>query len=394
MEKYLLQVLESNNRVIVPEFGAFIIKQKNPLNIIFNEFLQYNDGMLVDAISKNEGIDRDSAKKKIDEFIVKMNSALDKEGRFSLTGIGVVTKGTSGKISLEKEEPKKAGKKTIKTEETPEKQTAQPRETKKVAAKKPAEAKDETIEMETRKPGDKEQKVEEKTKISEDVIKPDKEAEKKEEKPKVQAPSERKPEQKISEKVEVKTEEKVIQEPPRTTQPAYTTSAEYESNKRGRTKLIVWLIIIIIVNGALIGYFFYSEEISALFTKKSDAVIEAEPYPGDQLLPETEPAAEPYEDITTGKSEKEPVETVKTTPTQVSSGPRFYIVAGVFREESNADNLVNELRQKGYNAEKFGKIGSLHAVSYDVFSTKADADNELRKIQSEVDPEAWIREEK
>ena len=73
------------------------------------------------------------------------------------------------------------------------------------------------------------------------------------------------------------------------------------------------------------------------------------------------------------------------------SGTRYYVVAGVFRDENNADNLVSDLRKKGFNAEKFGNIGNLHAVSYDVFETKAAADRFLRKVQKETDPEAWIR---
>ena len=67
------------------------------------------------------------------------------------------------------------------------------------------------------------------------------------------------------------------------------------------------------------------------------------------------------------------------------------MVAGVFREESNADNLVIDLQNKGYNSEKFGKIGALHAVSFDVFQTKREADQFMMKIKREVDTDAWIR---
>ena len=400
MEKYLLQILESNNRVIVPEFGAFIIKQKNPLTIIFNEFLQYNDGMLVDAISKKESIDRDSAKKKIDEFIVKMNSELESKGNFTLPGIGIVTKGTSGKISLEKEGAQSAGKKETKQAGTPEKKPAQSKATKKAASPKEAkESKEETIEIVNEKPAKEELKVEEKPKVEEKI--------KVEEKPKV-AQETPKPEKELpkEEKPKIATEtdsqfkkpieEKKTEKPIYETRSTYVKSYESDNNNRNRGRLIIWLIIIVVINGALIGYFFYSEEISSLFTKKSTETIEAETYQEDQLQPETtESPEEEFKDMTTQDVEEEkPVQKTENFRTPVQSGPRFYVVAGVFSDENNADNLVIELRNKGYNAEKFGKIGKLHAVSYNVYSTKAEADRELHRIQSEVDPEAWIKEVK
>ncbi len=399
MEKYLLQILESNNRVIVPEFGAFIIKQKNPLTIIFNEFLQYNDGMLVDAISKKEGIDRDSAKKKIDEFIVKLNSELESAGQYVLPGIGVVTKGTSGKISLEKEESKITGKKESKPVESSEKKPAQTKETKKTTPKKTLDIKEETIEIVKEKP-----KEEEKPKIVKEIPKPEEKVAE-EEKPKIvketPKPEEKIPEAekpKVTAEPEIKpkkiVEERKVEKQIYETKSAFASTPKSKGNKRSKTRLIIWLILIVIINGILIGYFFYSEELSALFNKQPKDFIEVETQPEDQLQPEIEPSEEIYKDMTTEEIEEEPVQKVENFRTPVQSGTRYYVVAGVFGDENNADNLVIELRKKGYNAEKFGKIGSLHAVSYNVYQTKAEADRELHKIQNEVDPEAWIKEVK
>ena len=403
MEKYLLQILESNNRVIIPEFGAFIIKQRNPLTIIFNEFLQYNDGILVDMVSKTEGIDRDAAKKKIDDFTAGLVSELEKTGQYPLKGIGVVMKGASGKISLEKEETKKASIKESKPTGTTVKKPVQVKEEKAAVASKKLEDKlDETIEIDSEKPKPIETKKEE----------PKKEEPKKEEpKPpeKTEEPKQPVLEKKPSEvKKEIpKTEESKAVSKPEIRPPVAKTeekqevrassytdsssySSDYETSKRGRTNLIIWLIVIVIINGALIGYFVYSEEISALFSKK--LVDQTETFQEEQLVPETESSAPAEQTMPQEKIEEEPAVAAETPITPIKSGPRFYIVAGAFREEINADNLVKELRQKGYNAEKFGKIGNLHAVSYGVYKTKAEADAELRKIHNGVDAEAWIKE--
>ena len=408
MENYILQILESNSRVIIPEFGAFIIKQKNPLTIIFNEFLQYNDGMLVDVISKKEGIDRDSAKQKIDDFVGKLNAELNSTGQYTLPGIGVVTKNTSGKISLEKEGPKKTDTKEPKPDANTGKKPVQAKETKKAVPKIITDIKEEPIEIVTEEPkkeikvekkAESQPKVEEKTKVDKE---PPKTGEKKPEKSVISPkPAENKPEtEKPERSVELEVTPKKVTEEKKTEKTVYepkyptTSSPKTENNTRSRTRLIIWLIIIIIVNGALIGYFIYSEEISSLFHKKSNAVTEEELIQENQLQPEIEPSEENFEDMVPAETIEEPVNEIKNVQKPVQSGTRFYVVAGVFGDENNADNLVIELRKKGFNAEKFGKIGKLHAVSYNVYSTKAEADRELRRIQNEIDPEAWIKEVK
>jgi hypothetical protein len=65
MEEYLSHLLENNNRVIIPEFGAFIVKNRQPLLLVFNEFLQYNDGALIDLITKQEIFQRYKPKIKL-----------------------------------------------------------------------------------------------------------------------------------------------------------------------------------------------------------------------------------------------------------------------------------------------------------------------------------------
>ena len=72
------------------------------------------------------------------------------------------------------------------------------------------------------------------------------------------------------------------------------------------------------------------------------------------------------------------------------SEKRYYIVAGCFREENNANSLVDKLTQKGHDAEKFGKIGNLYAVSYASFIDRAEAQRKLRSVREEEAPEAWI----
>jgi cell division protein FtsN len=101
----------------------------------------------------------------------------------------------------------------------------------------------------------------------------------------------------------------------------------------------------------------------------------------DIVTPEPENATKPLVKKESGNSE------FATIP---GTG-KYYIVAGCFVMESNADNMVKSLNNKGYKSEKFTKIKELYFVSIASFSDKATADRELRIIHSKGFPDCWIK---
>lgn len=104
MEKYLQELIQSHNRIIIPDFGAFIISRDNGQNILFNNFLTFNDGLLVSHICEVEGINSDQALEKVAQFIQKVKTALTKEGKYKIEKIGTLVRGEEGAISFESEE--------------------------------------------------------------------------------------------------------------------------------------------------------------------------------------------------------------------------------------------------------------------------------------------------
>ena len=170
---------------------------------------------------------------------------------------------------------------------------------------------------------------------------------------------------------------------------ARTTTPPKEPKKK--TNIWLWVIIILIVNGIIITYFIMSDQFSGMF-KEKEAVSTPDYY--DMTNENTE---EQTDVITPTESEEQTIEkepvTYPSKPIKQStiSGKRYYVVAGVFRDEQNADNLVKELLNQGYNSEKFCKIGNLHAVSFGVYSSLAEAEREMRRIKQEENPEAWIK---
>jgi len=100
MEDTIIALLNNNLRVIIPDFGAFIIRQKQPRIIVFNEFLRYNDGILIDFIVKKEGIDREIAEQRVADFAEDGTKLLASGRELVIAGLGTLQKDSSGKISF------------------------------------------------------------------------------------------------------------------------------------------------------------------------------------------------------------------------------------------------------------------------------------------------------
>ncbi len=366
MENIIVSVLKDNGRVIIPDFGAFIIKSKNPFKVIFNEFLQYNDGALIGAVATESNIERDEAAEKVKTYVKELTGKLNQGKAISIEGIGLLAKSSTGKISLEE------GKSETQAESAP------------AAKEEPTSVEFDTSEDKKEEPPKEEKKEEKKPIAQEEPKTPPKPAP-------VKSTAEKKPTPKPTQKPAPVKETPVKESPPPTKEHEPTPISEYyEDDSRNKINIIVWIVLIVLVNAAIVGIFFFGDEIKGLFSKKDKApietTIETPAITNEQAIPaDTTPEEE---ELVIEEPEEEPEESFVTKPI---TGKKYYVVAGVFREESNADNLVTELRKKGYNAEKFGKIGSMHAVSYDVFPNKSDADKLMLKIKKEIDSDAWIK---
>ena len=69
----------------------------------------------------------------------------------------------------------------------------------------------------------------------------------------------------------------------------------------------------------------------------------------------------------------------------------YHIVAGAFRDESNAQKKYKQLSRKGYKSRKLekNKFG-LYPVLYGSYATYEEAQKNLNKIHSHVNDEAWL----
>ena len=102
---YLRELLNDNECVIIPEFGAFISKRHSATidyanhrflppykEIVFNNKLNNGDDILVDFISKKENISKEDSLIRIQNFVNKAVAILDVNNEFVMEGLGKMRK--------------------------------------------------------------------------------------------------------------------------------------------------------------------------------------------------------------------------------------------------------------------------------------------------------------
>src|SRR6056297_90081 len=370
---YIQELLATNNRVIIPNFGAFLVratsknKDANSLdkklkNIYFSPFLKFNDELLEKYIIKKENVSKEQATEKIKEFIETVKKELDNEKPFEIKDFGKFIIDKQGKVQFitvanekDEESPKEEKKATpTKAEET---------KTKKTGPSK-ADTKKETKKEETKKEPVKEDSAK-KNKLQE--FSPEKEEPAKPQKP---------------------------------TPESKTTSTRKQ--KEPLNKSVVWTVAIGVPVAILLVFALINiDKIEAVFTKdkskEKTEITQQKKKPATQEKTDKEKTAKQAaatkttEEKTAAKTEKKtaPAAKQKTKPATTTQ-KKYYIIAGSFKNENYADRFLEDLKKQGYNAEKLAERNGMHAVSYNSFADKKKALAEYRYLTQEKELKAWI----
>jgi len=368
---YIQELLATNNRVIIPNYGAFLVratskgKDSNKLeeklnDVYFSPFLKFNDELLERFIIKKEGITKDQAAGKIRNFIEEVKIKLNNDSVFDINNFGQFTMDKQGKVvftpvskELEVKEPKEE-----KAEETMKKEPKKPTSK---TVKEPA--KKATVKTKT-------------TKATEKILvvdtKPDLEP--------------IKPEIKVEEKPIIKPEQKTpitITKPEiKHTQPKKETTV----NKGLVWSIAIGLPLAAIFIWALLNFDTINKIIKK--EKKQETKIEK--------VVTTKPVEESTENIEKEAPPAENIEQASTkTNAQVFNNPsdsqkKYYIVAGSFKNATYADTYLKSLQEKGFPAERLAERNGMYAVSYNSFTDKTQALAEYRVITREKGLTAWI----
>lgn len=391
IEKYIVEFLKDNNRLIIPDLGAFIVKinkDDNSKNITFNDVIKFNDNTFANFVCSKENIILEEAAEHISEFVKKATEALSQGKEIKIEDIGSLAKDAKGYVTLVTE-----------IEEVEEKQIIEEKkeDIMELIDEEPTSSNEENIipdvpvnEDEIIELIDNKEELAEPEKtvegppvapipeVKEEIIKKEEPKAEVKESPKKEKIKESKPKQKKEKPVKEKSKDK-------------------KSNK-----LIIVLIIVagvIIILGAL-GFVFKNqvkEYYAKFFHKESKVIVTEETniIPENSLVVDTTGVFETEDTLNVEEPIEEvieaaPVKETKPTHANTQTGLHYHVIGGSFQSKNEADKFVRKLQSKGYNSKIVNtNRNGMHRVCYNSFKTKDEARTELNNIKASGN-EAWI----
>ncbi len=94
----LSQYLESHKRLVVPQLGAFIVKEPGRI-VLFSELMKRDDGVLRGALCA-AGQSEMEAAGEINRFVFEVRHAVEHDEEFLMEGFGVLKAGVNGTIAF------------------------------------------------------------------------------------------------------------------------------------------------------------------------------------------------------------------------------------------------------------------------------------------------------
>lgn len=98
IDKIITAYLRNNKRLVVPDFGAFILKDGE--EVVFVEFLKKDDRVLSSLLCKEFTIDEDDARSAIDEYVMKIRRTVGATGKYVIEGLGSLHTDVNGLFAL------------------------------------------------------------------------------------------------------------------------------------------------------------------------------------------------------------------------------------------------------------------------------------------------------
>ena len=100
INKIIASYLAGGKRLVIPQFGAFIHKEGDG-TVVFVPFLKKDDGVLVDLLCKEYGLDEADARGIITEYIAQIGAGIAERGSFFIEGVGHLKADANGIYFLE-----------------------------------------------------------------------------------------------------------------------------------------------------------------------------------------------------------------------------------------------------------------------------------------------------
>ncbi len=403
MEKFIIELVKENNRVIIPNFGAFIISKENGINILFNNFLSFNDGLLINFVAEQKGIDTVLATEEVFSFVDKLKKDLDETGEYQIKNLGVFKKDKNGILRFFKD-PNFID---IYKEETKIESLINPLQNESIKEDLlDIDSTDDIVNEESNSDIDvpdlneeensgmpqepvltidseetEENKVEEKENEDKSVVEsentPEEENSKKEEF-EVSAMLDNQDEEVGNENMSYEEDNSEENENTESYFPTDTKTSRYTLKEKKNKNSIIILVALLVITLGIVAYVFIFHKPSKDKTKKAHEIkIEQQKPMEKDTIPKEQPVVEEIK-----KPEIEKID------------DKFFIIVGGFKEEQNAINLVDKLQKKGYEKAHIIEKGSFHMVSIDSDVSFKKMEKRQQEILGTEKMDTWIYQEK
>ena len=420
MDKYLLEILQDKNTIIIPGLGALTITNKKTGAIKFMPYLTHDDGALSLYISESEGMEENDSKNLIAKYVREIHAELDKGGSYDMYEFGSFFKsgdeiefrnwGSEQNQKTNTKENKASKENNSPIEDDAKQTTSKEQRSKKPAVKKTGGKKKTEEKQNSEKPSKAPDKIKQKTNTKDTTANKDKEIEEKQVKTEPKNSS-NKEKQKLNiiQKEELSSNEKKLDELKR------QSNTNSNISRRGvGFWMLLSLMLLIIAGGTYIALDYNNIKQHIPFLADSpQATDNDKPEKMKQIIGKNKQTESSTDQISVSEStqindtnkdvdekpdeelpEEQAVETETkeevTTQVPSSNNNTFHIIAGAFSSESNAKLMGDKLKAKGYEV-KVGRGRGMNLVSIKSFATRAEAKRALAEFK-EVAPNGWVHE--
>lgn len=344
LSKYIKELIPNNSRIIIPDFGAFMIQDTPKGKVIsFNDFLKFNDSVLLNRIITAEKVDSAKGKEEIKAYIAEIEAAFKAGESFAVEGVGYLSKDGQNNINFEQDENAKSKGKA--------KTTAKPKAEPKAEAVKPAA---------------------------------EPKAEPKAEAPKAEAPKAPAAEPAPQPAAAPKPQPSVSQQTSTQKTNTYINNNYSNNNMEVKTKdKTLTTVLIIVAALVIVGVLIWL----AIDFNWFGPFKKAKEAPAPVEVIDTTPAIDTTAVDTLEVVEPEPI--VVEEPVVDPSSKHYHLIAGSFQVESNAIRFQEDMRSRGYDAVILTRGTGYHYVSIKAFDTRSEAVSEWRNMTLE-NPNLWI----
>lgn len=369
---YFRELLEKHNRVIIPDFGAFLVKDTGDIrslaNISFSPFLRYNDGLVEAFLSEKDGLTKAEATNQVKEYVDSLKAQLDKGIQVELLKLGYFYKDGRGTIQFQLDLTGESPLPDTKDDVVPLVRNEQNQAKATSTPEKPEPVQDAPKSSEKKE--------------AEVVVEPNVSVEKQNELklPSKPATTEKKTKVKVASPIKKEEKETPVSKP--IDQPmAQTVNKKSSSSKSGKgywlliTSLIILLVVIIWQYDNIVRVFnsSHSEKVAINNTLAVDSLS------ADSI-----------------KVNNDSITVTKTTAAPVYVKPvidkpenKFLVVVGSFTNKANAESQLKKLTDQGYQPIIILRNNGLHSVVISGHTTKEEAQLSLESY-TKKNGEGWI----